>query len=358
MFLGYSESSLLKDLIKISSATGREAGIMKFLKHLFDKAGWVNFDITVEEKSAGLLVVFGTPKVLFTTHVDVVDGPAHLFTPREENGVIYGRGACDAKGSIVSMIMACSELLQSGETNFGLFLFTGEERGGKSVVSCMNYLQGFGIEYVIMGEPTMGRMAKSHLGALCLNVKFVGSACHSAYAGGKIDANRFLVVAAQKLYSLDETLLSFNGIWSVNLGRLYGGLSPNTLSPFAAMEVYIRTSQNNHEDIISLVQSIAPGAVIEVMFSGLRRDLEVIDGFKTTEAKMCSSLPHFDVLNAKLMMLGPGDPKLAHTSEESIKVDDMIEAVGLYQSMYHEINLGEVNFKSIPAINNNQLWYS
>ncbi len=360
MFLNRSEKSLLKELIKIPSVTGKEEGVISFLKHLFDRAKWLNFEIKVEEDSAGILVVFGTPKILFTTHVDVVDGPLNLFEPSDNGSTVFGRGACDAKGSIVSMIFACDELVKSGATDFGLFLFAGEERGGKTVLSCMNYLQGFGIEHVVMGEPTKCKMARSHLGALCLNVKFFGQAALSGYLNDGIDANKILVSAAQKLYSLDESLLGFNGIWSVNLGRLYGGLSPNTLSPFAAMEVYIRTTMNNHADIIALVQSVAPEAKIEVMFSGLRKDLVVLEGYETTEAKMCSSLPHFESLGANLMMLGPGDPKLAHSNEERIAISELVDAKELYLKLYDDLSNAEPEDFDIdlPENKNEELWYS
>lgn len=350
MFLNYSEKSLLKDLIRIQSVTGKENSIFTFLKNLFDRVGWTSFEINMEDQKAGILVTFGVPKILFTTHVDVVDAPEYFFQPFEKDGYIYGRGACDSKGSIASMIFACNELLQSGYDNFGLFLFGGEESGGESVSLIMNYLQGFGIEDIIMGEPTKGRLAKSHLGGLCLNIRVFGSASHSAYASSGIDANKYLLTSANRLYSLDEQTLSLNGIWSINIGRFYGGLSPNTLSPFSAMEVYIRTHNNNHDDVMALIKSLMPEARVEIIFSGLSQNLQIIEGFKTTEAKMCSALPHFSVLGANLYMLGPGDPKYAHSNEECIAEVDLIEAVALYKSLYHEIK--HSGSKSKPTDNN------
>ncbi len=341
MIFGRSRETFLKELIDIPSVSGKEEGILKFLKHLFDREGWTNFEINVKEEASGILVVFGTPKVLFTTHVDVVEASKELFNAREENGIIYGRGACDAKASIVSMICACQHLKASGATDFGLFLFTGEERGGKGAEACMGYLQGFGIEHVIMGEPTKCRLATSQLGALCLDVKFHGSACHSAYSNKGIDANRIMIRAADKICSLDEAIFSMSGIWSVNLGRFYGGMSANTISPFAAMEIYIRTSKNNHEEVISLVKSLAPIATIETVFSAPKMDLTTLDGFATTEARMCSALHHFEVLNANLMMAGPGDPKLAHTKDECVEISELYKASDLYVNMYQEITTGQ-----------------
>lgn len=337
MFLSQSEKELLKNLIKIPSLSDKEEGVMKYLKHIFDKAGWVNFEISVHGNVSAILVVFGIPKVLYTSHVDVVDGPEGLFEPREVNGQIFGRGACDAKGAVSSMIHACSELHAQGKTNFGLFLYAGQEKGAPCLPQCMNYLQGFGIEHVVMGEPTRNQLGSSQLGALCLNLKFYGEACLSAFSGQGIDANKCMVTAANALYKLDENLMALKGIWSVNLGRLFGGLSSNTLSPYAAMEVYIRTTQNNHDEILALVQSIAPQANIEILFSAHSLVLETLPGFQKKDARVCSSLPYFATLGAKLMLLGPGDPKLAHSNEESINESELIEATALYIAMYDEI---------------------
>lgn len=337
MFLSYTEKNLLKEMIKIPSLSDKEDGIMKFLKHLFDKACWTNFEITVNEKVSAILVVFGTPKVLFVSHVDVVDAPESCFEPYEKGGLVFGRGACDAKGSISSMILACSELSKTGKTDFGLLLYAGQEKGAPCLSQCVNYLQGFGVEYVVMGEPTQNKLASSHLGALCLNLKFYGEARLSAYSNGGVDANKYMIAAANKFYSLDENLMSMNGIWSINLGRLYGGLSANTLSPYAAMEVYIRTKSTNHAEIIALINDIAPEAKIEVLFSAQSLNLEVVEGFKTSDAKVCSSLPFFSNLNAKLMMLGPGDPKLAHTSHECVSEEELIEATVLYLELYKNV---------------------
>jgi acetylornithine deacetylase len=350
MFLGKAPEALLKDLIKIPSYGKKDESIIKYLKHLFDKVGWTNFEITINEVSSGILVTFGIPKVLFTSHVDVVDGPLSMFDPIEKNGIIHGRGAVDAKGSVVSMICACQKLLSEGYRDFGLFLFGGEECGGKGASACMSYLQGFGIKYVIMGEPTKCKLARSQLGALCLDVKFHGLSVLSAFPNDGVDANRFLVRAAEKLYSLDESVCSLNGIWSVNLGKLYGGLSANTISPFAAMEIYIRTSENNHEDVISVVKSFAPESEIEILFSSPKRDLFVLEGYESIQAIISSGLHHFEALeDVTLMMAGPGDPRLAHHNDEQIEISQLYKAIDLYCSIFNDLKM-RPNL-TIPSLN-------
>ena len=53
------------------------------------------------------------------------------------DGFIWGRGACDTKGIIASMISAAERLLEAGTRNFGLLFVVGEERNSAGAVSML-----------------------------------------------------------------------------------------------------------------------------------------------------------------------------------------------------------------------------
>ena len=67
-----------------------------------------------------------------STHMDTV--PPHIPS-REDEDRIWGRGACDAKGIVASMIHAATALLEDGVRNFGLLFVVGEEKNSASVAS-------------------------------------------------------------------------------------------------------------------------------------------------------------------------------------------------------------------------------
>ena len=91
---------LLKDLINISSISGNEARIGHFLLKLFKDHGYQTATQPVEEDSFNVLATSGRQaKVLLCSHMDTV---APFIPFHEEHGIIYGRGACDAKGQIVA----------------------------------------------------------------------------------------------------------------------------------------------------------------------------------------------------------------------------------------------------------------
>ena len=66
-----------------------------------------------------------SPPSRFSTHIDTVPP---FFPSREDDDYIWGRGACDTKGIIASMIHAVQGLLAEGARNFGLLFVVGEER--------------------------------------------------------------------------------------------------------------------------------------------------------------------------------------------------------------------------------------
>ena len=63
--------------------------------------------------------------VTLSTHIDTVPP---VLPSREDDEHIWGRGACDTKGIIASMIKAVEALLDAGERGFGLLFVVGEER--------------------------------------------------------------------------------------------------------------------------------------------------------------------------------------------------------------------------------------
>ena len=48
--------------------------------------------------------------ILLAPHLDTVNADDSQFVPRRKNGRLYGRGACDTKGSVAAMLTALCEL--------------------------------------------------------------------------------------------------------------------------------------------------------------------------------------------------------------------------------------------------------
>ena len=107
----------------------------------------------------------GQPVVTLSTHMDTVPP---FFPSREDAEFIWGRGACDAKGIIASMVGAAEKLLAEAQRNFGLLFVVGEERNSAGAVAAARSPRGS--RYLVNGEPTENKLALASKGALRFEV--------------------------------------------------------------------------------------------------------------------------------------------------------------------------------------------
>lgn len=107
-----------------------------------------------------------TPVLAFAGHTDVVPpGPLEQwqsppFTPELRDGLLFGRGAADMKGSLAAMITACERFLTAHPRPRGslAFLITSDEEGAAvdGTVRVVEHLQARGerIDWCLVGEPS------------------------------------------------------------------------------------------------------------------------------------------------------------------------------------------------------------
>ena len=102
--------ALTRRLIDIESITPNESGVGDFLCHELRRRGMEARKMPVEGARANVLAAWpghARPEVFFSTHMDTVPP---FIASSEDDGRIYGRGACDAKGIIAAEILAAEKL--------------------------------------------------------------------------------------------------------------------------------------------------------------------------------------------------------------------------------------------------------
>src|SRR3954447_17378829 len=122
-------TSLTRALVDIESITENEERVGDYLfdhlKQLTDKHAGAIEKMEVAPRRFNVFAHWGDPLVTLSTHMDTVPP---FFPSREDETDIWGRGACDTKGIIASMIAAAERLLSAGTRNFSLLFVVGEER--------------------------------------------------------------------------------------------------------------------------------------------------------------------------------------------------------------------------------------
>jgi succinyl-diaminopimelate desuccinylase len=158
---------LTKHLIARSSVTPDDAGCQQLLAEKLSPLGFHIEHLRFGEVD-NLWARRGKsePLFVFAGHTDVVptgplsDWSSPPFTPTIKDGLLYGRGAADMKGSIAAMITACERFVTRHPQHQGsiAFLITSDEEGPSvdGTVKVVEWLQQHKqpIHWCLVGEPT------------------------------------------------------------------------------------------------------------------------------------------------------------------------------------------------------------
>jgi acetylornithine deacetylase len=327
---------LTRRLIDIESITGNEKEAGEFLlAYLSDIARRHQGRVERMEAEADRFNVFahwGEPVVTLSTHMDTV--PPHIPS-REDEGRIWGRGSCDAKGIIASMIHAVERLLESGVCNIGLLFVVGEEKNSAGALAAARNPRGS--RYLINGEPSDNKLALGSKGALRYEIEAGGKMAHSAYPELGESAIDKLLDVLQDVRAIPLPVDPLLGSSTVNIGTISGGRAPNVVADSAFAEVMIRLV-GDPAPIRRAVARAAEGRanVREVMSIPAVR-LGKLKGFDTTVVAYTTDIPEFGGAWGKPFLLGPGSIHVAHTLEEHVPKRQLAEAVEVYQRMVSQL---------------------
>ncbi len=186
----------LKDLVSLDTTVppGRNYDkALGYLEPLFQARGFATERVPIPKEYAGGLEgrVFllghrrnpGKPRLIFYTHVDVVPAEGwDGFTPRIENGRLYGRGAADMKGSIVSLLMATEKVKDAAlKYDTSLMVTTDEELGhqsGNEIRPLRPYLEPVNGAYFFSLDCPAGAVMVASLSGLNMEITVHGKSAH------------------------------------------------------------------------------------------------------------------------------------------------------------------------------------
>ncbi len=328
--------ALTRALVDIESITGNEKQVAVFLadqlRPLAERYGGSLELEEVEKDRLNVFASWGEPVVTLSTHIDTVPP----FFPSSEDGeFIWGRGACDTKGIIASMICAVENLLGQGVRGIGLLLVVGEERNSAGAFYAAAHPRGS--RFLINGEPTDNRLALGSKGALRYEIDARGRMAHSAYPHlGESAILKLLDVleALRKIPLPEDPVL---GPSTLNIGTIQGGRAPNVIPDFARAEVFFRLVDSGESIRQAVARAVEGQAEARQILCVPAVHLRALDGFDTTVVAYTTDIPAFGGAWGEPLLLGPGSILVAHTEEERIPKQQLLEAVELYQRLVRRL---------------------
>ena len=360
---------LLRELIALPSvnpaflpAKDSRAGeqrIGEFLAATAAKSGLnVEFQNVLPGRSNLLAVL--TPKakvrsrILLAPHLDTVNAEERQFSPSKKRGRIYGRGACDTKGSVAAMLTALGELARSGnrpsETEIvfaGLVDEENAQTGSRTLAR-----SGLKADLAIVGEPTLLQVVTAHKGSLWAQLETRGKSAH----GSRPELGRNAVHEMARIVDVLETEYGARlrrrrhallGHPTVSVGMIGGGTQANIVPDQCRILVDRRTLPGETEpavlrEIISLLKSRHLKATINNGKFAACLPLETNPALPMVRQFLSSMGQRKPVgvnyfCDASILaqggipsvVFGPGDIAQAHTSDEWIGVDSLERATSM-----------------------------
>jgi acetylornithine deacetylase/succinyl-diaminopimelate desuccinylase-like protein len=286
----------------------------------------------------------GKPRLLFAPHTDTVSVAGMTIDPfaaELREGKIWGRGACDTKGSMAAMLWALTlerERLPSLSHEIWFAGLAGEEAGQQGARALA---EEESFDFVIAGEPTGMDVVHAHKGCTHLYLTTRGRAVHAANPelgenavykmAGVIEVLRTEIV--EWLAESRDPLL---GRSTLNVGTISGGSKMNIVPDRCDVGVDIRTvpSQKPEElarHIRERLEEVCPGIEVTSNYSlplytdpanPLIQKLEA-GGARLVGAPWFCDAAIFAAKGVASIALGPGSIAQAHTEDEWLRVEDL-----------------------------------
>jgi acetylornithine deacetylase/succinyl-diaminopimelate desuccinylase family protein len=272
---------LLQDLVRIPSVSPhgdpgtakRNTGEAQIAEYIAEFLRKLALDVELREVEPGRPNVIGKftsrggkRSVALAPHTDTVSVAGMSIDPfaaEIRDGKLYGRGACDTKGSLAAMLAALANVVRKKEFREGdldvcFCALMGEESGNHGAKALAE--SGFKVGFAIAGEPTDGHIVYTHKGALWCKVVTRGRSVHGSLpekginAIGKM-AEVVLYLLGDYTNALAKKTDPVLGVPTVNVGTIRGGAQSNMVPDYCEIEVDRRTVPGEvHEEILATLR--------------------------------------------------------------------------------------------------------
>jgi acetylornithine deacetylase ArgE len=298
------------------------------------------------------------PTLMFEAHQDTVPVDNMTIDPfggTIEDGRLYGRGACDIKGGMTSMLAAFARLVRerpAGACNLVMACTVDEEHTSLGV---QHLVRRFRADAAVVAEPTRLQIVHTHKGAVRWYLETTGRSCHSSRPEQGENAIYHMARVLPAVESFAGQLRSGRsdpllGPPTLSVGVIEGGTSVNTVPDRCRISIDRRLIPGEDPDaapaeLLAWLQKHVPADVpytvskpllrapalsaagSEDLINRLGRAIDAVTGSHTVEpvpyGTDASTLAEAGIPS---VVFGPGDIALAHTCDEWVPLDEVQQA--------------------------------
>jgi putative selenium metabolism hydrolase len=366
----------MRDLIAIPAESCQEGPVIQRIKKEMEKVG---FDEITIDPMGNILGRIGSGKnvIMFDSHTDTV-GVGDLtewkwdpYKGKVEDGFIYGRGACDQRAGMVSMVYAGKAIKELGLDGDFTFYAVGTVQEEDCDGLAWIYILREGKikpECVVVTEPTDLHVYRGHRGRMEMEVRLRGVSCHASAPERGDNPVYKMTKLVQEIEQLNTRLKddAFLGKGTIAVTQIRS-VSPSLCAVPASCTVHLDrrlTAGETKESAVAEVKALpsAKGAEVEVLtyevpsYTGLKYGMEkyyptwvlearhpavqgAVEAYKALHGKApvvdkwvfsTNGVGTMGTCGVPTVGFGPGDEVCAHTVNERMAISHLLEAAKFY----------------------------
>ena len=304
----------------------------------------------------------GKAPLCLTGHIDTVALGARPwskdpFSGETDGDKLYGRGSSDMKAGVAAILLAARTFSKKlGGTPGVVIVLTAAEEGGcigSQHLARTKLLGKAGA--LLVGEPTSNYPYVGHKGSLKFHANFKGVSAHGSmpHLGSNAIYKAARAVTELERFDFRAAPHAVMGSPTMNVGTMAGGSGVNMVPDTATIGVDIRTVPGmDHKALLErLRQTLGDDAEMQVfsdllpvwtapeeewvgrvfdickMHLGSRPDAKTAT-YMTDAANLLKAY-----VGAPTIVLGPGEPQMAHQTDEWCSVERIRQAVAMYEAI-------------------------
>jgi succinyl-diaminopimelate desuccinylase len=357
--------AILKDLIAIPSPypPGESVAICAYAAQRLRKAGY-RVDVATRKPGVDNVVAKlgqGAPSVAFNAHVDTVgigeraNWASDPFTGVEKDGLVFGLGAGNCKGSMAVQLWLADELARRGGPKQGEVAFTfvaDEENLGPEGMEFLRKSGRVKPDVLILGAQTENNLIVAERGVMWARITTKGKAAH---AGNPSAGDNAILRMVRIINAIENGLKLEPRVEgpmrsTINIGQIHGGHNTNVVPAACVVEIdrrllpgeTVKAAYAELEQIVASAGEPAGSYTVEFLTgtNGFRAP-EGGKGVAAFQAEVEARLGRqAQFLNAtgvsdgryfaddgiEIINFGPGSGAQGHAANESVPVLQMVEA--------------------------------
>lgn len=373
--------ALARHMVTIPSLSGQEGPVAEIVLKAMQTLDYDMSWIDTAGNAVGIVKGGSGPTTILNGHLDVVDaGDPHdwsypPFSGELHEGYMWGRGSADMKCGMTGMIFAAGLLKKWGRKSRGDVIVTAvglEEIGGWGTYL---YVKNSDLkaDRAVVGEPTKNRLLPGHRGRIGLKVHISGKSMHGGLANSE----------ANPLFSFARFINSLEGVTHSLRQRIgYLAITPttticpptgsNATSSAVTQVLDVRTGPDimpemiipelnemlqsilgkectgniftakqqikTHTGVELAVDDFVPGYELSTDDEWFVESRNILGGVLGRDplgdvARFTCDANRLYQAGIPTVIFGPGDISVAHTTNESISIEQLLEGVVCYMAL-------------------------